>query len=88
MKPLTSQKNKSLKLSKQASGTLEKVIQMIENDQYCPEVIQQVDSVVGLLTSVKRELLTGHLDSCLETRLKQDKSATISELLKIYKLTH
>lgn len=88
MKPLTSRKTKSMRLSKQAQGTLEKVINMIENDQYCPEVIQQVDSVMGLLTSVKRELLTGHLDSCLETRLKQNKTTTISELLKIYKLTH
>lgn len=87
MKPLTSHKTKSLKLSKQASGTLEKVIKMIESDQYCPEVIQQVDSVIGLLTSVKRELLTGHLDSCLVDRLKKDKSGTISELMKIYKLT-
>ena len=86
MKPLTSQKTKSLKLSKQASGTLEKVIQMIENDQYCPEVIQQVDSIIGLLTSVKKELLTGHLNSCLVERLKKDKAGTINELMKIYQL--
>jgi len=79
---------KSLKCAKQARGTLERVLAMIEQDQYCPEVIQQVDSVIGLLRSVKKELLAGHLDTCALNRLKENKESAIKELLKIYNLSH
>ena len=82
------QKAKALKLARQAQGTLEKVIKMIEADAYCPEVIQQADSVAGLLRSVKRELLAGHLDTCAVAKLKANKQEAIDELMKIYKLSN
>ncbi len=82
------QKAKALKLARQAQGTLEKVIAMIEADAYCPEVIQQADSVAGLLRSVKRELLAGHLDTCAVANLKANKKGAIEELMKIYKLSN
>lgn len=80
-------KEKSLKLAKQARGTLEKVIEMIEQDIYCPEIIQQADSVSGLLRTLKRELLAGHLDTCALHQLKENKSEAIKEFLKIYNLS-
>ncbi len=83
---ITLNKQKSLKCSKQAIGTLSKVVEMIENDTYCPEIIQQIDSVVGLLHSSRKELLKGHLESCLAERLKTDKEGSIKELLKIYNM--
>jgi DNA-binding FrmR family transcriptional regulator len=86
-KPLPVGKVKSLKLAKQACGTLETVVKMIEDDAYCPEIIQQADSVIGLLRSVKRELLGGHLDTCVVQRMKADKPGAIRELLKIYNLS-
>lgn len=85
---LAAQKTKSLKLAKQARGTFEKVLVMIENDTYCPEIIQQVDSVIGLLKSVKKELLAGHLDTCAVKQLKENKDKAIKELLKIYNLSN
>lgn len=79
---------KALKLSKQASETLNKVIYMVESNEYCPEIIQQIDSIIGLLRSSKKELLTGHLDSCLIKRLNENKDKTVKELLKIYNLSN
>lgn len=81
-------KTKAQKLSKQALGMLVKVHQMVEDNAYCPDIIQQIDAVVGFLSSVKRELLTGHLDHCLEHKLKENKKQAIQELLKIYNLSH
>jgi len=81
-------KAKALKLAKQALGTLNKIIAMIEADHYCPEIIQQVDSVSGLLKTAKKELLSGHLDSCLLDKLQENKDKTIKELLKIYNLSN
>lgn len=80
-------KQKALKSARQSQGTLEKVINMIESDRYCPEVIQQIDSVIGLLNAAKRELLTGHLDTCLLPKMKEDKKKAIEELLKIFNLS-
>ena len=88
MKKLPPHKAKSLKCSKQALGTLTKVITMSEEDRYCPEIIQQVDSVIGLLKTAKRELLAGHLDTCAMHQLKINKKKAIGELLKIYNLSN
>ena len=85
---LAVKKVKSLKLAKQARGTLETVVSMIEGDTYCPEIIQQADSVIGLLKSVKRELLAGHFDTCVMHKMRQDKPGAIRELLKIYNLSN
>lgn len=88
MKTLPDNKNKSLKSSKQALGTLNKVVEMIQEDRYCPEVIQQVDSVIGLLKAAKRELLAGHLDTCVAHQMSENKKKAIDELLKIYNLSN
>lgn len=82
---LTQQKKQALLAAKKARGTLEKVITMITEDQYCPDIIQQLDAVTGLLTSSKRTLLKGHLDHCLAVQLKKDKDQTVKELLEIYR---
>ena len=87
-KSLSTKKAKSLKLAKQARGTLDRVISMIESDTYCPEIIQQADSVSGLLKTVKKELLAGHLDTCAVDRLKENKDKAVAELLKIYNLSN
>lgn len=85
---ISKKKVASLKLAKQARGTIETVVNMIESDKYCPEVMQQVDSVIGLLKSVKRELLAGHLDTCAVKKLNENKEEAIKELMKIYNLSN
>lgn len=81
-------KSKALRLVRQAAGTLTKVEQMVESNTYCPEIIQQVDSVIGLLKTAKRDLLAGHLDTCVAHQLEENKPKAIEELLKIYNLSN
>ena len=88
MKQLSVGKTKTLKCTKQAQGTLGKVTEMIEEDTYCPEVIQQIDSVIGLLKTAKRELLAGHLDTCVAHQMNENKRKAIDELIKIYNLSN
>ena len=88
MKTLTTNKMKTLKCAKQAQGTLNKVSEMIESDRYCPDIIQQVDSIIGLLKTAKRELLAGHLDTCVAHQMKENKKKAIDELIKIYNLSN
>lgn len=88
MKEVAPNKLKITKTTKQAQGTLVRVLQMIESDQYCPEIIQQVDSVIGLLKTTKRELLAGHLDTCVAHQMASNKKKAIAELLKIFNLSN
>lgn len=87
-KKLSDKKLKSMKCVKQAQGTLSKVTEMIENGRYCPEVMQQIDSAIGLLRTTKRELLAGHLDTCVAHQMAEDKQKAVNELLKIYNLSN
>lgn len=81
-------KTKALRLVRQASGTLTKVEHMVEENRYCPEIIQQIDSVIGLLKTAKRDLLAGHLDTCVAHQFEANKAKAIEELLKIYNLSN
>lgn len=74
------------KVINMAIGSVAKIPQMVEDRRYCPDIIQQIDSVVGLLHSARKELLKGHLESCLTERLKKDKEGAIKELLKVYNM--
>ncbi len=77
---------KARKVINMAIGSVAKIPEMVDDGRYCPEVIQQIDSVIGLLHSARKELLKGHLESCLAEQLKTDKEGSIKELLKIYNM--
>lgn len=77
---------KTRKVINVAVGSLNKIPIMVEEKQYCPDIIQQIDSVIGLLHSARKELLKGHLESCLAERLQTDKEGAVKELLKIYNM--
>jgi DNA-binding FrmR family transcriptional regulator len=79
-------RDKAMLSVKKSQGTITKVLTMIEQDEYCPDTIQQIDSAIGLLKAAKKSLLTGHLDHCLEDKLKQDKQKTVEELVRIFNL--
>ncbi len=85
-KEITPEKAKSLLSIKKASGTLAKVQRMVEDNSYCPDIIQQIDACIGLLNSSKKNLLLGHLDHCLLDKLQEDKTRTIDELVRILDL--
>lgn len=49
---------------KKSIGTLNKVLQMIEQDVYCADVAQQINASIGLLRSANHDLLKDHLACC------------------------
>ncbi|MEK7497888.1 MAG: metal-sensitive transcriptional regulator [Patescibacteria group bacterium] len=48
-----------------AQGHLEKVKKMLEQDDYCPDVIHQNRAVQAALKKVDNVVLHGHLHSCV-----------------------
>ena len=58
-------KGESLKRLSIAQGHLEKVKHMIENEDYCLDVIHQSRAVQAALKKVDEIILHGHLHSCV-----------------------
>jgi DNA-binding FrmR family transcriptional regulator len=61
----THAKGEALKRLSIAQGHLEKVKQMIEGEDYCPNVIHQSRAVQAALKKVDEIILHGHLHSCV-----------------------
>ena len=74
---------------KKAQTHLGNVIQMIEEKEYCIDVLQQNLSVIGLLKSANNRLMERHLHSCFANAMKgtneSRKKEMIEEILKINK---
>ena len=85
---LPTQKEKSLKLAKQARGTLDTVIAMIEDNVYCPEIIQQTDSVMGPAAfGGARSYWPGiWIPASMKRIARRQERKAIRELMKIYRL--
>jgi DNA-binding FrmR family transcriptional regulator len=57
-------KSKAVTGCKKAVGQLKKVLQMIEENKYCMDLLQQIRAVQGLLNSVSVQVLESHLHTC------------------------
>lgn len=89
---MTNQKEKTLINFKKAQSLLAKIIKMIENDQYCIDIMQQNLAAIGLLKSAHQMLMEGHLNSCFKTAMQskneRKKQEMIEEILKVTKLAN
>jgi DNA-binding FrmR family transcriptional regulator len=67
-------------------GHLKKVTEMVEDDKYCIDILQQTAAVKNALKKVEELLLDKHLHSCVIRAIKKDKSEkSIQELLEIFR---
>jgi DNA-binding FrmR family transcriptional regulator len=87
---MTPQKAKALISFKKTKSLMEKIIQMVEADTYCINIMQQNLAAIGLLRSAHEMLMENHLNTCfksaLETKnVKKQKDMT-EEILKVTKL--
>ena len=77
---------------RKAKSHLEKIIKMIEEGQYCIDVMQQNLAVMGLLRSAHNALMENHLNSCFKTAMgtknEKRKQQMIDEILKVSRLAN
>lgn len=67
-----------------AKGHLEKVISMVEKDEYCIDVIHQSQAVQAALRKTDRVILDNHLKTCVADAIgKGKKDEVISEVMKV-----
>lgn len=65
-------KTEALRRLKIIEGHLRKVLQMVEEEKYCPEIIQQSTAVQSALRKVDEILLKGHLETCFKNAVKSN----------------
>ncbi len=86
------QKEKTLINFKKAQSLLGKIIKMIENDEYCVDIMQQDLAVIGLLKSANQMLMEGHLNDCFKKAMSsasdKRKQEMIQEILQVTKLSN
>ncbi|MEK9165392.1 MAG: metal-sensing transcriptional repressor [Patescibacteria group bacterium] len=62
-------KEKTLINFKKAQSLISKIIKMIEDNEYCIDIMQQNLAVVGLLKSAHQMLMENHLNTCFKTAI-------------------
>lgn len=89
---MDSKNQKALLNFKKAKSHVDKVIKMIENGDYCIDVMQQNLAVIGLLKSAHQTLMEGHLNTCfknaMNTNNEKRKQEMIEEILKVSRIAN
>jgi CsoR family transcriptional regulator, copper-sensing transcriptional repressor len=68
-----------------ARGHLDKVITMVENDEYCIDILTQSKAVRSALSNSDALLLEHHLSHCVVDHVKNGQSKeAIDEVMKIF----
>ena len=78
-------KKKALISIKKAKTSLEKIENMIENDDYCGDIIIQNMAAIWLVKSSNNKLIEAFLENCDTHNSPEEKKA---EILKFFQLSH
>lgn len=71
-----------------ARGHLEKVIKMVEADEYCIDVIHQSQAVQKAIKETDNLLLENHLKTCASKAIRKGKQEeAIGEVMEVFKRT-
>jgi DNA-binding FrmR family transcriptional regulator len=84
---MENKKQKTLINFKKSHTLLSKIIKMLENNEYCIEIMQQNLAVIGLLRSAHEMLMENHLNTCfkkaMSTSNEKRKEQMTEEILKV-----
>ncbi len=85
------QKEKTIINFKKAHSLLKRIIDMVEKDDYCIDIMQQNLAAIGLLKSANQLLMEGHLNDCFKKAMssgsEKRKREMIREILQVTKLS-
>ena len=68
-------------------GQIKGIQAMVEGNQYCIDILNQIKAAKSALSSVENKILNKHIEECIENSLSSDKQINdkIEELLKVLK---
>jgi DNA-binding FrmR family transcriptional regulator len=72
------------------SGHLKGIQKMVEEDQYCIDIIRQIQAVQAALNKVSTLLLDNHLRGCVTTAIQgddaQERERMLSEISSVFEM--
>lgn len=78
----------SLERLKVIEGHIRGIEKMVESEQYCIDIIRQIQAVQSALNKVNSAILENHLNSCLITAVRWDdpdeRERVLKEIAEIY----
>ncbi|MGH2658322.1 MAG: metal-sensitive transcriptional regulator [Actinomycetota bacterium] len=73
---------------KTARGHLDGIVQMVEEEAYCVDVMKQISAVQASLERANRLVLKNHLETCFSEAVRDGKeAAAVAELVDAVKFT-
>jgi CsoR family transcriptional regulator, copper-sensing transcriptional repressor len=73
-------------------GHVRGIQRMVEEDQYCIDVIKQIDAVEAALRKVQEIVLDSHLHTCVTTAIRGDdaerREAVIDEIMGVFSVSN
>ncbi|MEQ1849289.1 MAG: metal-sensing transcriptional repressor [Candidatus Peribacteraceae bacterium] len=81
---LPTQKKKALEALKRLDGLSAKVKTMMNEDAYCPHVLENLLAMHGHIKHIQNQVLNSHLHTCAEQKMKSRTSydAFIEEIAR------
>lgn len=81
-------KAKALARLRRIEGQVQGVQRMVEEEQYCVDILLQLSAVEGALEQVQKLLLGRHIESCVADALRsgstRERQRKIDELLEVF----
>ena len=85
---MQAEKTDILKRLAYIEGHLKGIRKMVEEDQYCVDVLKQTYAVKRAIDKLEGILLAGHLNGCVPSAFKEGRDAeTIRELSELFELS-
>ncbi len=73
---------------KTVEGHIRGIQRMLENDQYCIDVIRQIQAVQSALNKISARILDGHLNTCLLNAIQGDdpeeRQRVLNEITEVF----
>ncbi|MGD0677281.1 MAG: metal-sensitive transcriptional regulator [Polyangiaceae bacterium] len=81
-------KDKVLARLRSVEGHVRSIVEMVQNDAYCIDVLQQTSAVRSAVAKVEAILLERHLDHCVQRAMRADDTSererVLRELLDVF----
>ncbi len=71
-----------LRRLKIASGQVDGLVRMVEEDRYCIDISNQIMAVISALKGVNRDILTAHLSHCVLSAYDSSDSDQVKKKLE------
>jgi CsoR family transcriptional regulator, copper-sensing transcriptional repressor len=84
----TADKTQLLNRARSIQGHMGAVVRMLEEDQYCVDVIKQTQAIEKAIDKLNALILEKHLNQCVTTAIRSNKAEererVISELMDVF----